>query len=293
MEHFKQAFKDNFYLSKQYSEFCSKVTGIELKEKKLENQKIYLLKKKNISINAYSKKFCKKMKKEGINYMTVLPEVNNQTERASFIEYSLVYKKKYEDAVKNYKRSFKDGLKQGKTYLHKVRIIRNYNKNLIAEIYEIYKKQMKRLNSFIFPQEFFKEFMKLKSSFLFLVEYNKKIIAYSFCFENQQNLYTSIGGGNPDSFKYKCVNKLYDELIKYACEKKLNLHLGLGQKGTGYNKFKENAGAINYKCERHPNDELMLKMTTPLLKFKLTGKILQYLSRKFPKKVVYMQMPFT
>ena len=293
INNFKQAFENNFYSSKEYANFCSKVTGIKINEKKMAGKNIYLLKNKNISLSNYSKKFCESLRKEKISYMAVLPEINNQAKKSSIIEYSIFHKKNYADTVKKYEKSFKRILKKSKKYLHEFKVLTNYDEKIILEIYEIYVKQMKKLNSFIFPKKFFQEFMKLKSSLLFIIEYEKKIMAYSFCFKNKDNLYASIGGGDSDFFKYKPINKLYDERIKYACKKNLNIHLGIGQKNSGYNKFKEDSGAINYKCERNPNDEFLLKIIMPFLKLKITGKILQILSKKYPEKIIYNAMPFT
>ena len=249
-ENFKQAFTNNFYLSREYAAFCSKVTGIGLNTKEISGKKIYLLKNKNISISNYSHNFCQKMKKEGISFMAVLPEINNQTNKPSFIEYAIFHKQIYKNAFKKYKRSFKDGLKQGKRYNHEVKIIRKPNQKLIAEVYESYTDQMKRLNSAIFPKSFFVHFMNSPSSLLFLIKLKKEFMAYSFCFENKDNIYTSIGGGNQKFFKYKCMNKLYDELIKYACDKKINIHFGIGQRKSGYNRFKEN-GISSQRCYLH------------------------------------------
>ena len=192
--------------------------------------------------------------------MRVLPQINNQNKSPSFIEYAIFYKKKYEEAVKNYKRSFSDALRQGEKYLHTTRIIKEYDKKLINKVYGVYTSQMKRLNSAIFPLSFFEHLMKSPSSLLFILEHKENIIAYSFCFQYKDNLYASIGGGNPDFFKLRSANELYNELIKYSCENNLNIHFGIGEKDAGFNLFKEKAGALNYKCERHPNDEWMIKM---------------------------------
>ncbi len=94
-------------------------------------------------------------------------------------------------------------------------------------------------------------------------------------------------------FKFRPSNKLYDELIKYAYNNNLNLHLGLGEEGAGFSLFKEKAGALSYKCERYPNDEKMLAFFSPFLKFKLTGGLLFAVSKLFPGKIIYANMPFT
>ena len=281
---FKQAFKNNFFLTKEFADFCSKITGI--KYKKLGNY--YILKNRNISISNYDGIERTGFQRNNISYMAVLPELNN----GSIMEYSLFNKKSYASAYKNYKKSFRKHLNQGRKYNYKTEIIRKLDKNLLNQIYPIYVKQMKRHNSAIFSKSFFIEFMKLPS-LLFLIKLNNEIAAYSFCFKNKDNLYTSIGGGNPKYFKNRCVNILYDERIKYACKNKLNIHSGIGTKNSGYNKFKEDAGILNYKTERYPDDTKLIKKALKLTKFKIFGLFLIIFSKLFPKKVIYRIIPFS
>lgn len=290
---FEKAFKNNFYLTEEWASFCSKVTGTKLIKRTISKQKIFLLKNKNVSISNYDTKTAKEMKDNRILFMKVLPEINNKSQNPSFIEYALFYKKSYDEAVKNYKNSFSVALKRGRKYSHTTRIIKDYDEKVIKKVYDVYTSQMKRLNSVIFPLSFFEHFMKCPSSLLFILEHKNKIISYSFCFQYKDNLYTSIGGSNPNFFKLKANNKLYDERIKYACKNNLNIHFGIGEKDAGYSLFKEQAGALNYKCKRHPNDEWMIKLFTPLFKLKLSGIILQFISKRSPKKIVYTAMPFT
>ncbi len=292
-EKFQEAFKHNFYLTEEWANFCSEVTGIKLTEENILGQRIFLLRQKNVSISNYNDKLADAMRNKRISFMRVLPEINSQSKKPSFVEYSLFLKKSYEEAVKNYKRSFRDALKQGKKYEHKLEISERADKKLIKDIYKIYIAQMRRLNSFVFPLSFLEELIKLPSSLLFVLRHDKRIIAYAFCFQYKDNLYASIGGGNPSMFKFRPSNKLYDELIKYACNNKLNLHLGIGEEGAGFSLFKEKAGALNYKCERYPNDEKMLAFFSPFLKFKLTGSLLFAVSKLFPSKIIYANMPFT
>ena len=87
------------------------------------------MKRKNISISSYDDKLAEAMKKEKISFMRVLPEVNSQSKIPSFLSYSLFLKKSYDEAVKNYKRSFRDALKQGRKYEHKLEILEGADKN--------------------------------------------------------------------------------------------------------------------------------------------------------------------
>lgn len=293
MENFIQAFQHNFYLTQEYAIFCSQITKIPLKKQVIENQTIFTLKNKNISISNYSDTLCGKFRNKNISYLRVTSEINDKSDQPSLIEYSIFHKTTYEEAFKRYNTSFFHGLREGKKFPHKVKIIHQPNIQLIKKIYAIYTDQMKRRNSFIFPLSFFREFLKSPSSLLFIIEYETNIIAYFCCFEYEDNIYTSIGGGNPRYFSYRSSNKLYDEIIKYACHNKLNIHMGIGEHGSGYQKFKQNAGAINYKTERFPDDEKLMKLVFPLLKFKLTGSVLSVLSKLFPHLIPYLIMPFT
>lgn len=293
MDNFTQAFQHNFYLSQEYAIFCSKIIKIPLRKQMIGNQTIFVFKNKNISINNYSDILCRKFKNKNISYLRVMPEINNTSYQPSFIEYSIFHKTTYNEAFGRYKTSFLHGLREGKKIPHKVKIIRRPNNQLIEKIYHIYADQMKRHNSLVFPLSFFKEFLKSPSSLLFIIEDKKDVIGYFCCFQYKDNIYTSIGGGNPRYFSYKCSNKLYDELIRYACHSGLNIHLGIGEHGSGYQKFKQNAGVINYKTERFPDDKKLMKLVFPLLKFKTTGKVLGLVSKFFPHFILYLMMPFT
>ncbi len=76
-EKFQEAFKNNFYLTEEWANFCSEVTGIKLTERTILNKRIFLLKRKNISISNYDDKLAEAMKEEKISFMRVLPEVNS------------------------------------------------------------------------------------------------------------------------------------------------------------------------------------------------------------------------
>ena len=293
MDNFTRAFEHNFYLQREWADFCSVTTKIPIQKQDIGNKAIYILKNKNISISNYPQSFCVEMMKKKISYSSVTPEINKKSNRPSFIEYSIFHKTTYDEALKNYRTSFFHGLREGKKFPHQVKIFRQPNDWLIKEIYGIYNDQMKRLNSFVFPLSFFEEFFKCPSSLLFTIEYDGRIIAYFCCFQYKDNIYSSIGGGNPRYFPYKCSNKLYDELIKYACQNNLNIHMGIGQYGSGYQKFKENAGAINYRMLRFPDYEKLLKLLFPLTTFRITGKILGLASKFFPRLIIYLLMPFT
>ena len=289
----KEAFDDNFFLTKEYATFCSKSTGILLEEEWISQQKVYLLKHKNIAVSNYDEDLVKEFKKNKIRFMQVSDKLNTYEKDPSLIEYAIFHKKSYEEAVQNYKHSFKEGLRQSKKYPLSVTKVKKPTEHQLAEAYKVYRKQMKRLNSFAYPQSYFQAFIQMSTASLFLVYYQQQVTSYAFCFENKKNFYFSISGSDQEYFKYRVTNRLYDAVIHYACEQGLTIHFGTGIRGSGYQKFKENAGALIYKCERFPNDERYIRAATNTLKFKGTGLVLRSLSKLFPKRVIYTTMPTT
>jgi hypothetical protein len=293
MDDFKQSFEHNFYLTEEYAGFCSKISNIPLQKRIVAGQVIHTLKNKNVAISNYSDELCHEFKKKKITHLRVTPEINDLAPRPSLMEYSIFYKTTYEEAFKKYRTSFFHGLREGKKFPHQVRVVRQPDRRLIEGIYRIYESQMKRHNSYLFPLGFFDTFLASPSALLFLIEYQQQVIAYFCCFQHHDNIYASIGGGNPLYFSYKSSNKLYDELIRYACQNGLNIHLGIGEHAAGYQKFKRNAGLSCYRVERFPDDDKILNLAIPFLKYRLTGKILAGASSLFPHLVTYISMPFT
>jgi hypothetical protein len=293
MDQFSQAFENNFYLTQEFADFCAQVSHLPLGRISIDDQNFFILKNKNISISNYSEHVREKFRSHKISHSTVQSEVNNRSSKPSALEYSIFHKISYEQAAKNYSTSFFHGLRESRKFPHTVRIERQPNRELIEKIYRIYTLQMRRRNSFILPLSFFEAFLSKPSAQLFLIESNSQIIAYFCCFQYRDNIYSSIGGGDPRYFSHKSSNKLYDELIKYACANNLNIHMGIGEYASGYQKFKQNAGAVNYRLEQFPNREFLLKISFFLVRFRITGKILQLLSKCFPQLVAYEIMPFT
>ncbi len=293
MDKFSEAFAHKFYRTREFAVFCSEVSGLAYSERAFEDVPVHLLKNKNIAISNYSESARSYFKTNKISYASVLPEDNTQSVKPSLMEYSIFHKTTYEEAEKKYTTSFVHGLREGRRFAHTVRIVRAPDDAMIEKMYAVYLAQMRRHNSFVFPRSFFRAFFSASSSLLFLIEYGGDIIAYFCCFEYEDNIYSSIGGGNPDCFQYRPSNKLYDELIRYACVHGLTIHMGIGMHGSGYQEFKRKAGAINYTMERFPNDDFSLKLSTVLLRYRLAGVIFRLASRCAPRWVVYLVMPFT
>jgi len=291
----KDAFANNYYESLEYINFLKKTIAINIRVKKFFNRSLFLIKNKMPSITLYDKKVAQELEKLNISYCMIDCIPNDINEDQSILEYSLIPKKKYEIAKSQYKRSFRDALKQSKKHDIFIEIWEHPGEKKINKLYSLYKRQMHELNSFVLPKSFFIAFLGCRASKVFVVlkEENKEIIAYCLCFENSDNLYCSLGGSIRKFFKYKAVNILYDELIRYGCSKGLNIHLGLGMKGSGYSRFKENAGAINYLCKVFPNNERILKIYQKISHLKVVGILLRLYSFLFPKKLIYLLIPMS
>ncbi|MBW2988318.1 hypothetical protein DRJ48_03790 [Candidatus Woesearchaeota archaeon] len=289
---FKDAFKNNFYLSEEYAHFCERVTGLRLKVLSLKSTKLNILKNKNISIHAYPSEAREYMKREGVSFLSVLPLENDKSDKPSFVEYPILFRKEYQMAYKGFDRTFRKYSRRADKLGYKLRILRGYNNPMVDEIYALYLQHMRRVNGFIFPKYFFEEFMRLPSSLAFLIYHNKKLVAYSLCFENSDNLYSSIGGSHKDYLSKYVTYKIYNEKIKYACARNLNLHMGIGISGSGYNVFKQRVGAVCFKCERFPEENIE-KVVYPITKYRWFGVLANIVSRIAPRKTIFMLMPFT
>ena len=287
---FKKAFENNFYLSEEYIQFCETVSEIS-RDPSFKNQGI--LKNKNISIHSYNDLERENMIKKEIHFLSVSLKDNSKEKDPSFMEYPVWYYKPYEKAYKSFDKTFRKYIKRVEKNNFTTQIIRISDKNTINQVYKLYIQHMKRLNGFLFPKSFFSTFLKNPSSLLFLVFDKHKLIGYSFCFENKNNLYASVGAGHKEYFDKYINYKLYHEKIKYACKNKLNIHMGMGTKDSGYNKFKKRTGAICLKCIKYPDNEGFIKKILPLTRYTFTGLIFRLFSRLAPKKVVFISMPFT
>ncbi len=288
---FSSAFENNFYLNTEFITFCQKVTGIN--KVMPFRDRYFILKDKNISIHTYNSEELKMMKEKNIKFFSVDLKNNDTELNPSLMEYPILFYKPYDLAYKRFDKTFRKYVGRADKLNFTTKILRKFNNEIITDAYKLYLQHMKRLNAFVFPKTFFELFIKLPSSLLFLVYDKNKLIGYSFCFENKDNLYTSIGAGHEDYFDKYINYKLYHEKIKYACKNKLNIHMGLGIKDSGYNNFKRRTGAICLKCSRNPENDKLLKRALPLTKYTLIGLTSRFISRILSKKVIFTMMPFT
>lgn len=298
----KSCFTNNFYQTNEYLEFIKKFSPKKLVNSniiEINDNELYLnvIGKKNISISNYSKTEKSIMKNKNISFLSVLEQDNYNTADYSFIEYPILFYKPYSEAFKLYGKTCLKNVKRSKKFNYKLRIIREYNNKILNSVYSLYINQMKRLKGFIFPKLFFEEFLKLPSSLLFLVieknTVNEEIIAYSFCFENKNSLYASIGGCKKEYFSKKANFFLYDERIKYALNKKLNIHMGLGFHNSGYNLFKKDFGAVCLKCEKFPDNMKAIERMMIFSKMPFYSLFPKIVSKILGKDIVYLLTPFT
>ena len=293
MNPFDAAFADNYYLTGEYAAYCSKIAGVPLRNIAIHGQTFPVLRNKVIAISNYSESLSNELRRRKAAHLRVLPAVNGQDAAPSLMEYSLFHWTTYEEAVKKYRTSFVHGLREGRKYPHAVDIVPRPAGRILDQTYGIYLEQMKRHNSYVLPRSLFQAFGETPSSFLFLIRSGDHITAFFLCFGHKSNIYASIGGGDPRFFSTKCSNKLYDELIRYACQNGCTIHLGLGEYGSGYQQFKKNAGLVCYKTERYPDTDRWLRLAVPLLRFRLTGRVLAAASALLPHRIAYYAMPFT
>ena len=170
---------------------------------------------------------------------------------------------------------------------------RQHDASLLERVYPLYERQMERLNSFLFPPSVFADLLRMPAAFCLTIEHGPALIGYCFCAENRHNLYPSVGGVEAAFFPLRAVNHMYDYLVRYACERGLNIHFGLGIRDSGFDKFKQRAGAIAYKVERHPDHPVLMSLLVRASGFRWYGRVLRHLSRRDPARMVYEVMPTT
>jgi len=290
---FEQAFRNSIYLSEDYARFCSRVTALPITHAVCHGMALPLIRRTAIAVSHYSDEAVRCMREKEISFISVTPEENEHAAQPSMLEYPLIFRKSYREAYDALDRTFKKEIRRAEKNTFGITIVRGCNQETIAEASALYHKQARRLNTFFFPQSFFEEFMRMQGAVLFTARNKGKMIAYSFCLENKDNLYTSIGGADESYFESRINYLMYHEKIRYACEKKLTMHLGLSVRGSGHADFKRRAGATAFRCDCFPKRDRMLRCYEALSRYRVTGIALGIASRSFPKAVIINAMPFT
>ena len=286
-------FKNNFYATSEYADFLSRVLSLLSRKEKISEKTVHLIKKKSIAIDSYNISIKRALRKRKISYMSVLPQINDLNTHPSYVEYPIIFKGDYLQCYDKFHRTFKKKIRRAEKFKFKIEIVTGFNQKIVDDVYSLYKKCARRLGSIILPQLFFEEYLKTKNSLLFLIIDKEKIRGFSFCFENADNLYFSVGYTDKSYWNKYISYKLYNERIKYACERGLNIHLGMGEHGSGYCQIKKEAGAIFFKCERYPHDEGVLKILLFFSKLKIFWPWIWLISKIMPRKMIYQMIPFT
>jgi hypothetical protein len=292
-DRFAAAFRHNFYFSDEWARLFQSAAQLPSRTVAVGGAERHVVKDKLVAVAAFSDEDAEALRKSGVEFIRVLPVVNGATPRPSLFEYSIWFNTTYPEAVRGYKDSFRRAVRQSERHGIRITLHRAYDASLIARVYPLYERQMERLNSFLFPPSFFAEFLRMPSAFCLTVEHGSALVGYCFCAENGENLYPSVGGIEPAFFPLRAVNHMYDHLVRYACERGLNIHFGLGIRDSGFDKFKQHAGAVVYKVERHPDHPLLMSLFVRAARFKWYGRILRRLSRTNPARMVYEVMPTT
>ncbi len=297
----KSAFENNYYTTSKYYDFSkSIIPSYNLKLKYINEFKQFnIIGNKNISINNYSQSELDLMDSKNINYLSVIPIDNYSKEsdldKSSYIEYPIWFYKPYDKAFSLCDKSFRNLSRRAEKNNFIVKKVNTLNSMALDQIYSLYVNQMKRLNGFILPKLYFEEYSKLDDSIFFLIYDaldSTKLISYSMCVEYLGNLYHSIGGSDGEYFSKLINYKLYNELLKYACENKLNIHMGLGTHNSGYNLFKKKIGAICFKCIQKPDLGKFSKFEK-IYNSKIVGNVFFLYSKLNSGKIAYTLMPFT
>ena len=292
-ERFDAAFRDNFYFSEEWAGVFQAATNRPVRQVPVGGTQRYVVHDKLVGISNLSDQEATTLRENRVQFIRVLPVVNTDTHDSSLFEYSVWYRKSYDEAVRGYHDSFRRAVRQAGRHDIRIAVHRESRAELIDRVYPLYERQMERLNSFVFPRSFFASFLQMPSAFCLTVEHGSTLIGYCFCAENLDNLYPSVGGIEPAYFPLRAVNRLYDYLVRYACERGLNIHFGLGIRGSGFDRFKQHAGATVYKIERHPDHPLLMALFVKASRLKWYGHLLRYLSKRDPGRIVYEVMPTT
>jgi hypothetical protein len=292
-ERFAAAFRHNFFSSDEWAGLFQAATRYPARHVAVGGAPQCVVKDKLVAISNFSDEEAAALRESKLEFVRVLPVVNSGATTPSLFEYSIWFKKSYEEALRGYKDSFRRAVRQAERHEIRITVHREYDAGLIGRIYPLYERQMDRLNSFVFPQSFFAGFLQMPSAFCITIEYESTLIGYCFCAENADNLYPSVGGIEPAFFPLRAVNRMYDYLVRYACDRGLNIHFGLGIHDSGFDRFKQHAGATVYKVERHPDHPVLMALFVRASRLRWYGRILRRLSKRTPARVVYQVMPTT
>ncbi|MDD5133069.1 MAG: hypothetical protein PHD81_02935 [Candidatus Nanoarchaeia archaeon] len=273
---YAQLFKNNFYLSKEWSELINSING-NISTINIRKKSIPIYKNKiTLAWHRYSNLEIEELR----NNKIIVTKITDS--KKGLINYHVMFAQDYDEVYKNYDKKFRNLVKKSKEFKLKLNKETNFN-----SLYFIYLHTLKRLNSPAFPLKFFENALKLKEAKAFSVIYQGTKIAGCLIFENEDNVYLSFAFSLDNYFFTKPNNFLYDAIINYAMKNKKNLHFGMGVENAGYERFKDDTGAIKLKCNYLYKNEYLLG-----LGLKIVEKI-PFLYKFKPNKILDVTIPFT
>lgn len=274
---YSDLFKNNFYLSKEWAELINSING-EISVLEINGNTIPIYKGKiTAGWHSYSKEEVQQLRDRNIAVSII------QDCKDGMINYSVIPKISYCTAFSKYHKKFRNLVNKSREFDLKINREPDFK-----ELYNIYSQNMKRLNSPKLPMKFFENALSFKEASALSIEYNNKKIAGCLIFENKENVYLSFAFSLNEYFFTKPNNALYDYIIKYSLQQNKNIHLGMGIEGSGYEKFKEETGAVKLKCVRIPKqNEFLLRLGLKII------KNTPFLYKLNLHKIPHVLIPFT
>lgn len=273
-------FKDNVYQSKEFYEFCKEITG--------RSGTYPFLESKHVAVHSFSKSKREEMYANNKEFMAVLDRDNHATDTPSMMEYPIIPEQSFEDAWGNCSRTFRR-LARKSSHLFMAVEHTAPNKALLDEVYALYRIHMKRVNGVTFERSFFTKYMQMPQSVLICYYYGDELAAYTFALQSSTSMYLSIGGAKKKYFSLNINYFVARYELKRACIAGLHLHMGLGLKESGANRFKYHLRPKTFSVESK-SEETVRKL---LPYMRVIGWCLRYYSYVFPKKAAFMIVPFT
>ena len=147
--------------------------------------------------------------------------------------------------------SFKRNVKKAKKNMISVAIKKD--STALSDFYRLYcDLRLNKFNSipqpFVFFENVFDAFIAEDNGFLIEAIFEEKVVASCIILGHKDKLYYKFGASDEEHLDLRPNNLLFDELIRYACEKSFQeVDLGLSGKGESYKglvRFKESMGGV-------------------------------------------------
>jgi hypothetical protein len=294
---FRKLFVDNYYLSRDYAYLFSTILNKTLSAIKVGDGSYYSIGNKLVGIHPYTDAEAQELKAERIGFTRILNQDNSLSQNPSIREYNVIPFAAYESCRKNYQKHFRNQVNQSQRNNLKLSIMEKTDGNM-SQAYEVYRKQIIRLNGWLFPLEMFSMMVKQRASRLYLLRCQDKVISYALIYETNRNMYLPLQGSLQEFFQLRPNNYIYDSLIKESCDKGKNLHLGSGIRGEGFERFKKEAGALQLSLEPYPRPTAAINLAARIWEQPAIKSIIGVGLRKLDgtaayKRLIYSSMPMT